>query len=96
MLRVAGTVGFPYIVPCSVLGGDGEVVPSDRITLGLIGTGNINGHVEKPLTHTIAEGRRVVEVAARYGRILQTGLQRRSGGVSAMRASWYATVESGN
>jgi len=163
VLGVGGTAGFPYIVPSSVLGGDGQVSPSDRITLGLIGTGNINGHhretfiaekdvrivavcdpvlsrreasrdrinqayggsvcnnyrdfrdllaredidavcigtpdhwhaaqaiaamqagkdvyVEKPLTHTVAEGRRVVEVAARYGRILQTGLQRRSGGV---------------
>jgi len=163
LLGVAGTAAFPYIVPCSALGGGGEVEPSERITLGLIGTGNINGHhreaflaekdthvlavcdpvvsrreasrdhinqgyggsvctdyrdfrdllaredidavciatpdhwhavqavaamqagkdvyVEKPLTHTVAEGRRVIEVAARYGRILQTGLQRRSGGV---------------
>ena len=160
---VGGTVVFPCIVPSSVLGGDGAVVPSDHITLGLIGTGNINGHhreaflaekdtrivavcdpvvarreayrnrinqvyggtvcadyggfrdllsredidavciatpdhwhavqavaamqagkdvyVEKPLTHTVAEGERVVEAAARYGRILQTGLQRRSGRV---------------
>lgn len=37
-------------------------------------------YLEKPLTLTIAEGRRVVEVATKYGRILQTGLQRRSGG----------------
>jgi predicted dehydrogenase len=37
-------------------------------------------YVEKPLTHTVAEGRRVVETAARYGQVLQTGLQRRSGG----------------
>ena len=154
-------MGFPYIVPSSVLGGDGGIVPSDRITLGMIGTGNINGHhreaflaekdtrivavsdpvmarreayrnrinqtyggivcadhgdfrdllaredidavcigtpdhwhavqtiaamqagkdvyVEKPLTHTVAEGKRVVKVATSYGRILQTGLQRRSG-----------------
>ncbi len=159
----AGAVNFPYIVSAPSLGGDGEVAPSNRINLGLIGTGNINGHhreaflaekdtrivavcdpvtarrqayrnrinqayqgdvctdyrdfrdllarrdvdavciatpdhwhaahataamkagkdvyVEKPLTRTVSEGRRVVEVAARYGRILQTGLQRRSGGV---------------
>ncbi len=37
-------------------------------------------YVEKPLTRTVAEGRRVVETAATYGRILQTGLQRRSMG----------------
>lgn len=161
---VCGAVlmGFPYILPSSLLGGDGAVTPSNRITLGLIGTGNINTHhretflaekdtrivaicdpvadrreshrdrinqaygdtacadyrdfrelldrddidavcigtldhwhaaqavaamqagkdvyVEKPLTLTVAEGRRVVEVAKTYGRILQTGLQRRSSG----------------
>jgi predicted dehydrogenase len=37
-------------------------------------------YVEKPLTRTVAEGRRVVETAVTYGRILQTGLQRRSTG----------------
>ncbi|MHC4226992.1 MAG: Gfo/Idh/MocA family protein, partial [Planctomycetota bacterium] len=36
-------------------------------------------YVEKPLTLTMAEGRRVVEAATAYSRILQTGLQRRSG-----------------
>lgn len=159
---MAGTVAFPYVVPSSSLGGDGEVLPGNRITLGLIGTGNINGHhreaflaekdtrvlavcdpvvnrriasrdrinqayggnvcvdyrdfrdllsredidavcigtpdhwhavqaiaamqagkdvyVEKPVTYTVTEGRRVVDTAAMYGRILQTGLQRRSGG----------------
>jgi len=157
----ASTVAFPHIVSSSVLGG-GVVAPSDRIALGLIGTGNINGqhreaflsekdvrivavcdpvvarrqaardrinqvyggnvcvdyrdfrdllacqdidavcigtpdhwhalhavaamragkdvYVEKPLTRTVAEGRRVVETAVTYGRILQTGLQRRSVG----------------
>lgn len=161
-LGVASIVGLPHIVPSSAFVGDGAVAPSDRITLGLIGTGNINTHhretflaerdtrilavcdpvkarreafrdrinqtyggdvcagyrdfrdllarqdidavcigtpdhwhalqavtamqagkdvyVEKPLTLTVAEGRRVVEVAAAYGRVLQTGLQRRSGG----------------
>jgi len=155
-------VAFPCVVPSSALGGEGSVAPSDRVTLGLVGTGNINGHhrtvflaekdarivavcdpvadrrqafcnridqayggrvcadyrdfrdllarpdidavcigtpdhwhailamaamqagkdvyVEKPLTRTVAEGRRVVETAATYGRILQTGLQRRSMG----------------
>lgn len=155
-------VVVPQIVPSSVLGGGGRVAPSDRVTLGLIGAGNINSqhrtaflaekdvrivavcdpvvsrrqafrdhvnqayggsvcadchdfrdllarrdldavcigtpdhwhailaiaamqagkdvYVEKPLTRTIAEGRRVVEAAATYGRVLQTGLQRRSMG----------------
>jgi predicted dehydrogenase len=158
----AGLIGFPYILPSFVLGGKGAVAPSNRITLGLIGTGNINTqhcrsflaekdsrivavsdpvtvrreglqdiinraygnvgcadyrdfrdlldrdnidavcigvpdhwhaalaitamkagkdvYVEKPLTLTVAEGRNVVETASMYGRILQTGLQRRSGG----------------
>jgi len=35
-------------------------------------------YVEKPLTRTIVEGRRLVRAAANYGRILQTGIQRRS------------------
>lgn len=158
---VASGMLFPHTAPSSAFGRDGAVAPSDRITLGLIGTGNINGHhreaflaqkdvrivavcdpvaarrrafrnrinqayegrvcddyrrfgdllaradidavciatpdhwhallavaamqagkdvyVEKPLTHTVVEGRRVVETAATYGRVLQTGLQRRSG-----------------
>jgi len=153
---------FPYSRPSSVLGNDRAVEPSTRITIGLIGTGNINTHhcrtflaekdariaavcdpvtarregfrnhinqvygdngcadyrdfrellaredidavcigtpdhwhaalaiaaikagkdvyVEKPLTLTVAEGQHVVESASMYGRILQTGLQRRSGG----------------
>jgi predicted dehydrogenase len=162
-LRTAATVvGLPYIVSSSAFGHDGNGPPSERITLGLIGTGNINGqhreaflaekdarivavcdpvtdrhraarerinqaygrsgcveyrdfrellarpdidavcigtpdhwhavlaiaamgagkdvYVEKPLTRTVVEGRRVVEVAATYGRVLQTGLQRRSMG----------------
>lgn len=34
------TVGAPTIVPASALGRDGAVAPSNRITLGMIGTGN--------------------------------------------------------
>jgi len=159
---VVGTAILPHIVPSSALGGAQQVAPSERITLGLIGTGNINSqhrdvflaekdtrivavcdpvvsrrqafcdrinhayggrvcvdyddfrgllarqdldavcigtpdhwhailavaamqagkdvYVEKPLTRTVAEGRRVVEAAVTYGRVLQTGLQRRSMG----------------
>lgn len=36
----AGALGFPTIVPASALGKDGAVAPSNRITLGIIGTGN--------------------------------------------------------
>ncbi|MFA6563297.1 MAG: Gfo/Idh/MocA family oxidoreductase [Verrucomicrobiia bacterium] len=156
----AGVAAFPHLIPASALGRDGAVAPSERIAIGLIGTGNINtrhreaflvekdarivavcdpitsrreaylrrinqvaGHsgctaccdfrellvrddvdavcigtpdhwhapqaiaamqagkdvyVEKPLTYAVAEGRRVIEVAASSGRVLQTGLQRRS------------------
>lgn len=33
---------------------------------------------EKPLSHTIEEGRRMVEAARKYGRVVQTGSQQRS------------------
>jgi predicted dehydrogenase len=43
--RAAGVAGaslaFPYIVPSSALGVDGAVAPSDRVTLGFIGVGNM-------------------------------------------------------
>lgn len=35
-------------------------------------------YVEKPLTVTVTEGRRMIEVAAQTGRVVQVGLQRRS------------------
>jgi predicted dehydrogenase len=36
----AAAVSFPYIVPSSVLGADGSVAPSNRITMGCIGVGS--------------------------------------------------------
>lgn len=36
-------------------------------------------YVEQPLAHSIAEGERIVDAARRTGRIVQTGLQQRSG-----------------
>ncbi|MBZ5671437.1 MAG: Gfo/Idh/MocA family oxidoreductase [Acidobacteriia bacterium] len=36
-------------------------------------------YVEKPLSHTLAEGRRMVEAAARSKRVVQVGTQQRSG-----------------
>ena len=35
-----GAIGFPTVVPASALGRDGKTAPSNRITLGIIGTGN--------------------------------------------------------
>jgi len=36
-------------------------------------------YVEKPISHNLIEGRRMVEAARRYNRIVQVGTQRRSG-----------------
>ncbi|GDX40227.1 oxidoreductase [Armatimonadota bacterium] len=36
----AGVIGFPTVVPASALGRGGKVAPSNRITMGFIGTGN--------------------------------------------------------
>jgi predicted dehydrogenase len=49
-------------------------------------------YVEKPLSHNIAEGRRAVEVARKYGCIVQHGTQQRS---SEWRANEIAAVQSG-
>ena len=40
-------------------------------------------YVEKPVSHNVSEGRRIVEAADKYGKICQTGTQSRSSG--AMR-----------
>jgi predicted dehydrogenase len=37
-------------------------------------------YVEKPVSHNVSEGRRMVEFARKYGRIIQTGTQSRSSG----------------
>ena len=37
----AGALGFPYIVPASALGKEGNVAPSNRLVLGAIGTGGM-------------------------------------------------------
>jgi predicted dehydrogenase len=49
-------------------------------------------YVEKPLSHNIVEGRRCVEAARKYGRIVQHGTQQRS---SESRANEIAAVHSG-
>ena len=40
VLPATEVTGFPTPVPASALGLDGQVAPSNRITLGMIGTGN--------------------------------------------------------
>ena len=40
-------------------------------------------YVEKPISHNIVEGRRMIEAARRYNRIVAVGTQRRSGAVVA-------------
>jgi predicted dehydrogenase len=36
---LTGTLGFPYVIPSSVLGRSGKMAPSNRITMGFIGMG---------------------------------------------------------
>jgi predicted dehydrogenase len=45
-------------------------------------------YVEKPVCHNIVEGRRMVEAAARHNRVVQAGLQRRSGAGLAKAAQF--------
>jgi predicted dehydrogenase len=49
-------------------------------------------YVEKPLSHNLWEGRRAVEAARKYGRMVQHGTQQRS---SERRANEIAAVQSG-
>ena len=49
-------------------------------------------YLEKPVSHTVEEGQRLVEAARKYERVLQTGLQQRSG---AHFRSAIETVRSG-
>src|SRR5262245_6513043 len=49
-------------------------------------------YVEKPMSHVVREGRRCIEAARRYGRMLQHGTQQRS---DPGRAGEIAAVQSG-
>ncbi len=49
-------------------------------------------YVEKPISHNVYEGRKCVEAAAKYNRVVQHGTQQRSSGE---RASQIATIQSG-
>lgn len=50
-------------------------------------------YCEKPVSHNVSEGRRVVEFARKYGRIVQTGTQSRSSRNGILKAVEY--VQSG-
>ena len=55
----AASVTFPHLVPSSALGGSGVAAPSERITLGFIGTGKQSKHLMRsflnsPGTHVVA------------------------------------------
>ncbi|WP_169976694.1 Gfo/Idh/MocA family protein [Tautonia rosea] len=45
-------------------------------------------YVEKPVTHTVCEGRRMVQVAQKTGRLCQAGTQNRSSGALAAAAAY--------
>jgi predicted dehydrogenase len=50
---------FPLIIPASALGRDGAVAPSDRVVMGLIGTGwqginNVNSFLAEPQAQIVA------------------------------------------
>ncbi|MDB5333592.1 MAG: oxidoreductase domain protein [Phycisphaerales bacterium] len=58
-LGTAGAIGFPTIVPSSALGKDGAVAPSNRIVLGIIGTGgqgraDMHMFMDKPDVQVVA------------------------------------------
>ena len=44
-------------------------------------------YVEKPVSHNVSEGRRIVEAARKYNKICQTGTQSRSSRACATRSS---------
>jgi len=62
---LTGFVAAPWIVPSAVLGMDGQLPPSERITIGMIGVGNRGSHsivamqsLPDPQILAIAEARR--------------------------------------
>ncbi|MHC4636616.1 MAG: hypothetical protein ACYTBV_03815 [Planctomycetota bacterium] len=58
----SGAIVFPYFVPSAVLGRDGSVPANDRITLGIIGLGNMgSGHLRAFLNERSAEAGSVCE-----------------------------------
>ena len=52
-------------------------------------------YVEKPLCHNLVEGRRMIEAARKYGRVVQMGTQRRSATFLAEAAAYVRTGKLG-
>ena len=57
--KAMGALALPYYIPSSVLGRDGAVTPSNRITIGCIGvggqgTGNLKNFLSNPAAHVLA------------------------------------------
>ncbi len=52
-------------------------------------------YVEKPISHNIVEGRRMVEAARKYDRVVQVGTQRRSGAHFASAAEFLRSGKLG-
>jgi predicted dehydrogenase len=81
----AAAIAFPYIVPASALGRAGNAAPSDRITLGFIGTGKQSKHLMRsflnsPGTHVVA-GCDVDELKLQRGKkIVEDHYARKNGG----------------
>ena len=50
-LKIAAAAAAPYVVPAGALGKGGTVAPSDRITVGVIGTGSRGGAVMPAFLH---------------------------------------------
>lgn len=58
-VAAAGVAGFPYLIPASALGKDGSVAPSDRLVIGVIGTGgqgmsDLRGFLNKDEAQVVA------------------------------------------
>ena len=49
-------------------------------------------YVEKPISHNIVEGRRMIDAARRYNRIVEVGTQRRSSGLIASNTATVLTL----
>ena len=51
----AGVAGIPYLIPSSALGKAGTVAPSNRVVVGIIGTGglgpgDLRGFLDRKIT----------------------------------------------
>jgi len=64
---VVGAAGGPYVVPSSVLGWNGDVLPSEKIVMGVIGVGSMGGgHVRAFISHDDVRVVAVCDVRAMF------------------------------